>query len=66
MDNAFADRLRKKSFLLPEAYGSELAKRVFQRKDMLFALAALLLFAGLALFAPLISPYDPNAIDLIV
>jgi len=64
MDNAFADRLRKKSFLMPETYGSEFAKRVFQRKDMLFALAALLLFSGLALFAPLISPYDPNAIDL--
>lgn len=31
---------------------------------MLFALAALLLFAGLAIFAPLLSPYDPNAIDL--
>jgi peptide/nickel transport system permease protein len=64
MDNAFANRLRKKSFLLQEAYGSEFAKRVFQRKDMLFALVALLLFAGLALFAPLISPYDPNTIDL--
>ncbi|WP_440946146.1 ABC transporter permease [Methanosarcina sp. T3] len=64
MDNAFADRLRKKSFLLPEAYESEFAKRIFQRKDMLFALAALFLFAGLALFAPLISPYDPNVIDL--
>ncbi|WP_269848703.1 ABC transporter permease [Methanosarcina horonobensis] len=31
---------------------------------MLFALAALLVFIGIALFAPLISPYDPNAIDL--
>ncbi len=66
MDNAFADRLRKKSFLLPKAYGNEFVKRVFQRKDMLFSLAALLLFIGIALFAPpLISPYDPpNAIDL--
>ena len=64
MDNAFADRLRKKSFLLPEAYGNEFAKKIFQRKDMLFALAALLLFAGIALFAPLISPYNPNEIDL--
>jgi len=45
-------------------YGGEFAKRVFQRKDMLFALAALVLFAGVALFAPLLSPYDPNAIDL--
>lgn len=31
---------------------------------MLFALAAFLFFIGLTLFAPLISPYDPNAIDL--
>lgn len=45
-------------------YGGEFAKRVFQRKDMLFALAALVLFGGVALFAPLLSPYDPNAIDL--
>lgn len=45
-------------------YGGEFAKRVFQRKDMLFALAALVLFAGVALFAPMLSPYDPNAIDL--
>jgi len=31
---------------------------------MLFALVSLLLFTGLALFAPVISPYDPNTIDL--
>lgn len=49
---------------MPEAYGGEFTKKVFQRKDMLFALIALLLFSGTALFAPLISPYDPNAIDL--
>lgn len=48
----------------PGEYGGEFAKRVFQRKDMLFALTALVLFAGVALFAPLLSPYDPNAIDL--
>ncbi|MDR7664516.1 ABC transporter permease [Methanosarcina sp. Z-7115] len=64
MDNAFADRLRKENLLMPEAYGGEFTKKVFQRKDMLFALIALLLFSGTALFAPLISPYDPNAIDL--
>lgn len=64
MDNAFIDRLRKENFLIPETYGSEFAKKVFQRKDMLFALISLLLFSGFALFAPLISPYDPNAIDL--
>lgn len=49
---------------MPEAYRGEFTKKVFQRKDMLFALIALLLFSGTALFAPLISPYDPNAIDL--
>lgn len=48
----------------PGEYGGDFVKRVFQRKDMLFALAALVLFAGVALFAPLLSPYDPNAIDL--
>jgi len=64
MDNVFADRLRKENLLMPEAYGGEFAKKVFQRKDMLFALVSLLLFSGTALFAPLISPYDPNAIDL--
>ncbi|MDY0129952.1 MAG: nickel ABC transporter permease subunit NikC, partial [Methanosarcina vacuolata] len=64
MDNVFANKLRKKSFSLPEAYGSQFVKRIFQRKDMLFALAVLLLFAVLAIFAPLLSPYDPNAIDL--
>jgi peptide/nickel transport system permease protein len=31
---------------------------------MLFALISLLLFIGIALFAPMISPYDPNTIDL--
>lgn len=45
-------------------YGGDFVKRIFQRKDMIFALAALVLFAGVALFAPLLSPYDPNAIDL--
>ncbi|WP_440954241.1 ABC transporter permease [Methanosarcina sp. Mfa9] len=65
MDNVFADRFRREGFL-PQLgeYGGEFAKRVFQRKDMLFALAALVLFAGVALFAPMLSPYDPNAIDL--
>ncbi|OEU43077.1 nickel ABC transporter permease subunit NikC [Methanosarcina sp. Ant1] len=64
MDNIFADKFRKEGLLLPEAYGSDFVKKVFQRKDMLFALVALLLFIGLALFAPLISPYNPNTIDL--
>jgi peptide/nickel transport system permease protein len=64
MDNIFADRTRKEYFLVPEAYGSDFVNKVFQRKDMLFALVALLLFIGLALFAPLISPYNPNTIDL--
>jgi peptide/nickel transport system permease protein len=64
MDNIFTGKIIKEGFLLPEAYGSELAKKVSKRKDMLFALAALLLFIGLAILAPLISPYEPNAIDL--
>lgn len=64
MDNVFANRLKKEKFSMPETYGGEFAKRVLQRKDMLFALISLLLFSGLALIAPLISPYDPNTIDL--
>lgn len=64
MDNVFADILKKEKFSISETYRSEFAKRVLQRKDMLFALISLLLFSGLALFAPLISPYDPNTIDL--
>lgn len=64
MDNIFTGKIIKEGFLLPEAYGSELVKKVSKRKDMLFALAALLLFIGLAILAPLISPYEPNAIDL--
>ncbi len=64
MDNAFAKKLKKEDVLITEVYRSEFSKRVFQRKDMLFALVALLLFTGLALFAPFISPYDPNANEL--
>lgn len=69
MYNIFANRNRKEdlkeNLLLPETYGREFVKKVFQRKDMFLSLIALLLFSILALFAPLISPYDPNAIDLI-
>ena len=64
MDNVFVERLRNEKFLESEAFSGELAKKLFQRKDMLFALVSLLLFSGLALVAPLISPYDPNTIDL--
>ncbi len=64
MDNVFTDRLRKEKTLTLDVYGGEFAKKLFQRKDMLFALASLILFSGLALLAPLISPYDPNTIDL--
>jgi peptide/nickel transport system permease protein len=64
MNNIFAEKFRKISFLLPEAYGNGFAKRILQRKDMLFALVAFLLFVGFAIFAPLISHIDPNAIAL--
>lgn len=64
MDNTFAGKFIKEGFLLPESYGSELTKKVSKKKDMLFALVALSFFVGLAILAPLISPYEPNAIDL--
>jgi peptide/nickel transport system permease protein len=64
MDNIFAEKFRKKGFLLPEAYSNGFAKKILQRKDMVFALLAFLLFVGLAIFAPLISPFNPNAINL--
>lgn len=64
MDNVFVDRLKKEKILTLEICGGEIAKKLYQRKDMLFALISLLLFIGIALFAPMISPYDPNTIDL--
>jgi peptide/nickel transport system permease protein len=64
MDNIFADKFMRKKPLLPGFFRSELTKKLFQRKDMLFALAALFLFIGFTLFAPIISPYNPNVIDL--
>jgi peptide/nickel transport system permease protein len=65
MNNVFLERFRRAHFLpQPGKYGSELVQRVFQRKDMLFALVSIAFFLGVALFAPLLSPYDPNKIDL--
>jgi len=64
MDNIFAGKINKEGFLLPGSYGSEFVKKVFKRKDMFFAFVTLLLFVGLAIFSPFISPYEPNAIDL--
>jgi peptide/nickel transport system permease protein len=64
MDNIFADKFTKKGLLFPGACHNELTKKIIQRKDVLFALASLLLFIGLALFAPIVAPYNPNAIDL--
>lgn len=52
---------------LTAAEESELAtvwRRFRRHKLALFGLAVIILFTALAVFAPVISPHDPNAIDL--
>lgn len=39
-------------------------KNLFDRKIVMLAAAGTLLFIGMAIFAPLLAPYDPNKQDL--
>ena len=43
--------------------GKRFFKRLFHRKIVLFGTALVVLFVLLALAAPLVSPYDPYAVD---